>query len=248
MKKLICLGLALGLLAGFYACGQGEAAMTEVTTTEATTTTITTTQATTAETACEPFTQTVTQRIHKDMPEFTFTLRGDAWQIDGWPDMEYAEVRTVEINSPNGEFHQIFDEFDAKEDIPFYKHQVYLSLADYNNDGYLDLRLQLVTDRNTSYSLFWLWDAKQQRFVKNEQLKELSWGCNLHLGDDGTLIGSNTAGGGIGWGHSIYHYENGGFIETEARSWLVESNGVYLSIYQLVDGEMKLISTELWEE
>ena len=162
--------------------------------------------------------------------------------------MEVSDIRTVEISGPNGEFHQLFDKFELTEDILFYMHQLDLSFADYNNDGYLDLRLQLAVERNLSYSLFWLWDITQQCFVENEQLKELSYGCNLHLDDDGNLIGSNTAGIGIGWGSMIFRYENGEFIKIEARSFLVESDGVYMSTYRLVDGEMTLISTELWEE
>jgi len=239
--------VALCLLVGLCACGEG---VVEVTTVEVTTT-VTTTEATTTEVStmkaiAEPFEDSTKQRIHKSLPEFTFELRGYARQIDRWPDMEYAEVRAVEISGPNGQFHHLFDELDIKVDMPIYKHQVNLSFADYNNDGYLDLRLLLVADRNTSYSLFWLWDVKQQRFIENEQLRNLSYGCSLHVDDDGKLIGSNTAGGGIGWGYTVYTYKNGEFIAIEIRNWLVEpEETIKVSTYKLINGEMVLVSTEL---
>ena len=243
MKGLVCLGLAVCLLAGLCACGQD---VVEETTAEATTTEVVrATELTTAEPTREPFEHTVVQRIHKSLPEFSFVLRGDVKRIDGWPDMEYADIRSVEINDPNGKFHQLFDEFDVEEEIPFgYDHHAMLSLADYDSDGYLDLRLQFYADRNSSCSFFWLWDITQQCFVKNEQLQNLSYGCNLFIDDDGNLRGFNTAGLGIGWGYTIYHFVDGEFIETEARSWLVEPDGVYVSTYQIVDGEMQLISRE----
>jgi len=233
MKELICLVLALCLFAGCCACGQGEAAAP------------TTTEATTAAAVRKQFEHVLTQRIHESLPEFTFELRGCVWQPESWPEMEFADIQSVEISDPNSEFYQLFDEFDIVDDMPFYMHQVMFLFEDYNKDGYLDLRLQLVHDRNTRYSLFWLWDNAQQCFVENEQLRELSYGCNLFIGDDGNLRGSNTAGGGIGWGHTTYQYKNSEFIETEAKSWLVEPDGVYVSTYKLIDGEMVLISKEL---
>jgi len=247
MRRFVLVGLVC-LLVGVGACGREvveettTVTTTEVATTEATTIEVTTTRATTT----EPFEHTVKQRIHKSLPEFTFVLRGDVWQPNDWPDVEYAKIRSIEINGPNGKFHQLFDEFNLEIEL-IYKHQVNLSFADYNNDGYLDLRLLLVSDRNTSYSLFWLWDIEQQRFIENEQLKELSYSCRLFIDDDGSLRGSYNAGFGCGWGSTFYRFENDAFIAVEALDWFVEQDGVYLSTYQMVDGEMTLISTELWE-
>lgn len=88
MKRITCLILLLCLL--LFACGQVQPIGTNENPPETTTT-----QATTTEPYVPEIEHTITQRIHPNMPEFTFTALGQLVysQVWGWTfDMEGVEI------------------------------------------------------------------------------------------------------------------------------------------------------------
>ena len=249
MKKLICIALVL-CLAGLCACEWGTEK--EITTRGAETTTI----AATEPADLAPVLYTVTRRIHSSLPEFTFTLHGytDADDSDG-DAMETAHVSAVAIRGEG--FSQLLDGFETELFVPewgFDEGMEYgLVLDDFTGDGYLDLRLYMFTTLTAQdgYSLFWLWDAGQKQFVRNDQLEELSIAQYFTREENGPRMWRYLKN----WNEELevptfddyyYEYIGGKFVLVESESmWYEEAGDVVYEnaeTYKLVDGEMKLVS------
>jgi len=224
--KMVALVFLSCMLAGFCACGLGA---------EETSIQSTTIETTTEQTEPEEFEYAVTQRIHESLSEFRFTVYGhheDRWNI----------IEVLEISGEN--FFQRMDGFSAK-------HHPELSgivLKDFNNDGYLDIQLYLDNSGKHQPSKFWLWDNEKHEFVENVELHEISLSvASVDVDDDGRLcVGSYGAGGS--WAN-YFLYINGELVLVEEH-WetfrFTEDDECYVTkeIYQLIDGEMKLISTK----
>ena len=204
MRKSICIGLAVFLLAGFCACGRdgteptGGAATTEETPTQAATT----------EFIPGPVRHTVVKRIHESLPEFTFTLYGD-------PDAELEDsssIHTIVVSAEG--FYQKLDGIETVS--PDFLADYGLSFSDFNGDGYLDIQLFKYrggTMRNEP-SIFWLWDGGARGFVRNEQLEELAESAGVSVEEDGRVSCYTRLGVGE-YVTAYYSYKDGVFVLVE---------------------------------
>jgi len=255
MKKLICMCLAVCLLAGFCACRWGKDGPTGVISTRE----AVTTQAATTQADAGPVNHTVTKRIHESLPEFTFTLHGDEAIDDSDPDfvITIAGITAIEITGEG--FRQRLDGFETEFVVPHEGNDDYgLVLDDFNNDGFLDLRLHYYTTMREEISLFWLWDSALKQFVRNGQLEELSDARHFAREEDGTrmyrfLKGYNEDAGVPTYNDYYYEYIGGEFVLTEyAIMWYEyeddEISYENIETYKLVDGEMVLVSKTREEE
>jgi hypothetical protein len=203
--------------------------------------------------ALPPIEHTETRRIHASLPTFEFALHGYA-DVDGsdpGDTLEIARIYAIEIQGDG--FHQRLDGFETEIVIPdggFPEGEEYgLEFADFNNDGFLDLRLYVITTMRKGLSLFWLWDSGRNGYVRNEQLEELSDARHFDKeGDGDRLYRFIKSPGEAGTTHNNYYYEYIGdaFVLVEYELlWYEYSGGEsYENIenYQLIDGEMKLTS------
>lgn len=244
MRRVADAMLIFCLLLGLCACGQrveepeASSAVTTVVTTQETTTEASTKEETT-EDISSPFDYTATKRIHDSLPVFTFTAHGHI-------DSEWARITAVEIEGEG--FSQLLDTDFFFETELYGKH--YLEFEDYDNDGFLDLRLQVIYNRNGP-ALFWLWDKSKCMFIENKQLQELNDGDRYPLGvaEDGRVLANPQK-----WEGNYYEYRNGLFVLVE-RYELDFTNDLETGItyrttktYKLVDGKLKLVSTTTEED
>ena len=274
MKGLVCAILAFCLLAGFCACGQvvveetsaatTTTQSTTIETTKATTTTETTTFSTEIEQAIAlfkeewsyeklneiiPYHRVETNCIHEGMRQFEFTLYGFHNREEREEIEDYIQdtIYAIDISEPDGNFHQRLDGFTTLMDV--------FILADFNNDGYLDIQLQVCMggSMRNEPSLFWLWDNGKQQYVPNEQLGEISQENSVRVGEDGRMFSYVNCGA---WGYSVssYSYINNRFVEVEREDVRpedesdVQNSAKVRDTYKLINGEMVLVSTELEEE
>jgi len=233
MKRLLLTILALCLL--LVACGQAKPLPPEESTAQATTT-----QATT-ESYIPEIEHTITQQIHPDMPEFTFTVLGEFvyYHLWGWT----FEMEGVEITGED------FSQHIEKPMEVFWYANIGFSFADFTGAGYLDVQLHLYRGRTMSdepSALFWLWDTNTQQFVENEQLREISRGERISVTDDGHVVSYFSAGGNIGRARTVYAYENGEFVQVERWSTANQFDGTWQTwYYERINGEMVLVRTEV---
>ncbi|MCL2494663.1 MAG: hypothetical protein FWE98_03280 [Oscillospiraceae bacterium] len=241
MKKTICVCLAMLLLAGLSACKTEPVKPTEAATTQAATT----------QADSGALRHTVARRIHDSLPEFAFTLHGDESIDDSDPGfvLAIAAIRAIDIKGEGfGQRLEGFEtEFAVPEDIGDYG----LAFDDFNGDGYLDLRLHYYTATREEISLFWLWDAGQKQFIRNEQLEELSDARHFAREDDGPrmyrfLKGYMEELGVPSFNDYYYEYIEGEFVLTEYSIMWYEDEGEdsyeCIETYKLVDGKMELAS------
>jgi len=237
MKKLVCLGLAVCLLAGFSGCGPEYGGTTaEVT-----------------EAVSEPFEHTITQRIHDSLPEFEFTLYGDTSfetyesEWDGYSETVNGIISAIEISGED--FHQRL-EFEFEFFWGYYKdydHRrlfdyEFLFFEDYTNDGFLDFKLYQQMNRNGP-SMFWLWDKEKHEFVDNEQLREINLENRyaISVDDDGRISSWWQK-----WNADYYEYIDGIFVKVESfdSGFEDDDDGRYWfeQTRKLINGEMKVVS------
>jgi len=254
MKKL-CAWILCAVLLGLGACGQ---VVPETTVTKATTTIMPTT---TSEASIrlpeitEPINHTVVNRIHPDMGEFTFTLKGVFTRRYG---REYYEpsvierinINIIEIRDENGSLLQVLDGFETYQDLWTENNDYGFGLFELNNDGYLDIQLVRSVGHFSLCRYSWLWDNQQRLFVSNQQLNELyeSW-LEVTL-DEGRIrcMSKGFLPNGMRWEFEWYEYRNDMFVLVE--SMITESYSeddewygyVYTLVKKLIDGEMKTVS------
>jgi hypothetical protein len=175
------------------------------------------------------------------MGEYEFTVYG----IEG--DNSQVTVYAVDIQEIGGKFHQRLDGFTTVQDR--------FMLEDFNRDGYIDVRIHKYPggSMRNEPSMFWLWDTKQNKYVKNQQLEELSEENGIRMADDGRLVTHFRVG--VWWyGVSHYSYRNNTFVEMERIEVRpqdendVTNSGKLQDTYKRINGEMKLVSTEILEE
>ena len=266
MKQLICIALALCLAAGVCGCGQGEKEATSATeTTVVTTTEVATTEkiahsgrdSVTIETEHGPIEDVIKKRIHDSLPEFEFTLLGYGThyinRFTNGKEYEFisAEIHAIEIRCD--EFYQRLDGIEAKIGIP--SEDDGIKFADYNGDGFLDIRLIVDSSINRQQpSFFWLWDNSEHKFVRNKQLEEFSgngpeglftgeYFRYFGVADDGRACGSHK------WDSNYYEYIDGVFVLMERVDTFYQNEYEEHTTYKRINGKMKLVSgTKIWEE
>jgi hypothetical protein len=111
----------------------------------------------------KPFSYNVNKQIHKSLPMFRFAVRGTQ---DG---SDY-HTKTITVTRNNGQklIQKIF--FDEAESYD----KLNLTFEDMNFDGYLDFRVMMFMPAGPSVPYhYYLWDAKQSKFVKNKQMSEM---------------------------------------------------------------------------
>lgn len=119
----------------------------------------------------------ITQRIHEDMPEFTFYIIDEAITMGDRP------YRTSIRIENNGETVQIIEDLyrSLLEELTF---------VDFNSDGYLDLAL--VSDRGGTRgnrpTFIFLWDTQSEQFVMNETLIGFSISGSVMAREDGRVV------------------------------------------------------------
>jgi len=223
MKHLTRAVTALLLLMGLCACGQGPA--------EESSAPSTTIEVCATEALSGPIEHTAVKRIHDSLPEFTFALTG----YDGGVS---ANISSIEITGEG--FSQRLD-----ADLIFESwalERLELSFEDFNNDGFLDLRMHVIYNHNGP-TLFWLWDKDKHHFIANRQLQEINEAgyFELSLEEDGRVCGYPTR-------YNIEYYEfiKDGFTMVEQHNAGLEhiNGGVYWveEKYKLIDGDMRIIS------
>jgi hypothetical protein len=231
MKKFVCMAMLFCLLAGLCACGRKY---------EPEETTPATEPVTTTEAESWPIRHTVKKRIGEGMPEFTFTLLGNPGEdADG---LNSIRAIVFEDGGQRLEGFETVGPFTPENDYG-------LAFADFDNDGALDIRLRKWEggSMRNEPSLFWLWDEGSRSFVRNEQLELLSDEAGVSVGGDGRVSCYTRVMYGE-YGTSYYSFADGEFVEEERVEVHREAaDGVTYSItetYRLVDGEMKLVSTD----
>jgi|GEM_PF-1419434 len=194
---------------------------------EPTTTITTTTEATTTlpQDETREIYHTVTARVHPDMPEFTFTLRG-VWtsRHSTFSTQDRTDINSIEIRDEDNTLVQMIDGLET--------HQSWMDgrfeLLDFNQDGYLDMQLVILSTGVGSLSVpsyFWLWDNAQGMFMHNDQLHEISQTFNVQLEDDGRVLAQARASAPGGTIREWYVSENGEFVQVEVHSYTMEWSG-----------------------
>lgn len=257
MKGLARVVLAVCVLAGFCACGRAEPEETSAaaTTTQNTTTTIepSTTVLKEAEmalaqkilddrypddalTVMGKFSKVEVQRIQEHGREFELTLHGFSGHRNG-DIYDLETVYAIDIEEINGSFRQRLDGFAT---VSYYK----LEYADYNNDGYLDIRLcgKEYCHALVEPSFFWLWNDDEGKYVRYEWLEQFG---RVWVEDDGRLVSGKS--GAWESEFSYYKFTNGKFIEMERHKNWFKYDGDdmlwgYEEVLKRVNGKMTLIS------
>ncbi|MCL1951337.1 MAG: hypothetical protein FWF60_00770 [Oscillospiraceae bacterium] len=230
MKKIICICLAVCLLAGLFACDWSKD--------EPTAAVPTTAEAATTEFIPGSIRLMEARRIHESLPEFTFTLIGDPDEEDS------AFVQAIVVIAQG-----FYQKLDVLESVSLdYWGDNGPVFADFNNDGYLDMQLiKYWNYMNSTPSIFWLWDNDARQFARNEQLEELSEESIISVEDDGRVRGYSRPANDDN-STSYYSYMDGAFVLVESkhvtREFDDDDNAYWIEeISKLVDGEMQVVST-----
>ncbi|MDQ0195255.1 XAC2610-related protein [Paenibacillus wynnii] len=108
----------------------------------------------------------IRQRIHADMPEFTYEIFGYRDEI-----LNHASKIVIFRNDSNEILQQInFEETETPDDESFG-----FVIEDMNFDGYLDIRIQIDTPAAPNISYYcWIWDRSTSRFIENLDLESIT--------------------------------------------------------------------------
>jgi hypothetical protein len=163
----------------------------------------------------DPLTFTTTMRIHESLPEFTFhRIVGDFVLETRDVDIPQPREVTIIIEDEEGNIIQTISDLTENH----YDIDVGIEFADFNFDGYLDMRLVRWSDSGESLrqvDYIWLWDTDEFQFVLNEQLMEID--------SAGITANKNT-------------------LQIEA--WIKYANGAKSSFYEYINGELTLVASE----
>jgi len=200
----------------------------------------------------------VNQRIHSDMPEFTFRVRGTNVPEDFETfDSVNSKMVSITITDENGDLVQ--EMTDLHTAIPANRVDREMrgfAFDDWNFDGYMDISLWQFPGgsmrNNPTY--YWLWDSSVEQFVRNADLEEFSDFSSLNIISESRRIEGWTRFGAAGGASRVYEYRDGRFIMVE--SWernLVQSPYdedewvLHTVISELVNGEVVIVQ-EYFEE
>jgi len=161
---------------------------------------------------------TVTMRIHEEMPFFFITRRFGGYVTS--PEMTLNERHvTISITDEYGTFIQEIDGVIQGGHADWMTVDVYsfnLQFDDLNFNGYLDMWFFTAINPGTAsgaWAQYWLWDSDAQQFVKNEQLSEISCMAWLSANQDTQQVEVFSRGSGRGpWVTSYYKWNDGNLI------------------------------------
>ena len=158
-----------------------------------------------------------TQRLHIDMPEFTF------YRIVGetFSQLEHARLVTIRIELEG----QVLQEIEGLSQYVypssrrwvaegrFGDEQFEIRFADFTSNGYLGMMLvnSLGGSMENTPSYFWLWDVEMEQFVENEFLNNMSATSTIWIDEEGRVV-SHVRGAPGEYGRMLYEYTNGVFV------------------------------------
>ncbi len=190
--------------------------------------------------AYKDVTYEVSDRLHKDMPEYRFVAKGMTRCTEN---SEVGFVMGMKVLDENGHLILSADFSEASGDevlgSPVYNQMMDtmgLHIVDVNFDGYKDVII--LNDfsgahGNTWYNC-WLWDPKTSSFVESKSFAKI---CNPALDSKNKCIYSAGGSGAEFWGGSIYKYIDGEFIMTNN----LDANSKGLTETELVNGKMVVV-------
>jgi hypothetical protein len=162
-----------------------------------------------------------TQRVHVDMPEFTFyRIVGD--HLSGESDYEFAGIEryaTIIIKDENGNLIQKIDGIAqgghsswslAVDDDTFG-----IRFADFNFDGYLDMWVHTAINPGSAggaWARYWLWNAETGQFEENAQLSAIHNMSYLSVDEDSQQVLDRFRFSGEHWQTRVFEYINGEFV------------------------------------
>ena len=165
-------------------------------------------------------------------------------------DFGRLNIYAIEIRAIGSNFYQCIDNLSTRMRFyGFYEDGFNrtFTLGDWNQDGHVDFSLLIQeggTMQNTP-SYFWLWDAEQNCFVENAELREASEVSTLMMARDGTpRVVSYWRGCPVLSVQVYYNYIDGHFIATEMHEhhWGDEIEDGYLLVtYRMIDGEWTVV-------
>ena len=177
----------------------------------------------------------VSDRLHKDMPEYRFVAKGVTRSTE---DYGIGFVMGMEVFDDKGHLFLSVDFSDTAGDeilgSPVYNEM--MDTMGVNFDGCKDVII--LNDfsgahGNTWYSC-WLWNPKTSSFVESRSFAEI---CNPALDPQNKCIYSAGGSGAEYWGGSIYKYIDGEFIMTNNLD--ADSGG--LTETELENGKMVVV-------
>ena len=140
-----------------------------------------------------------TERIHENMPEFTFIRTISNSYTNYFYAFPMAAEVSIEIKDEKGSTIQVIT--GLTQSIQGGRSNE-ITFGDYNFDGYMDMRLTRWQDSATALLLneyFWLWDNNISQFVLSEQLINKGSAAGLIADSESRqiVVGQRIVGGGI---------------------------------------------------
>ena len=167
------------------------------------------------------------EKIHENMPEFTFRRIVGDFIDNPWHELPVPREVNIIIEDEGGYTIQVISGLTQSNTVLIFG-DAYCGIIfdDFNFDGYLDMRLVRWTDGGgslRSISYVWLWDIAESQFVLNEQL----------VGLDAAEITTN---------QDIRQIE----------TWIRHSDGRTYSYYEFHNEELILVAYDrlfrIWDE
>jgi hypothetical protein len=177
---------------------------------------------------------TVRAKIHDDLPEFSFTLRGEAE-----PDLEIFHAEKIEIRrGTEAQPVQVIEGLETE--TPVSSDFLGLEVLDMNFDGYGDLRIIQFRSAgpNTPY-LNWLFDPATARFVSSAELDAIT---SPTFDPETGSIRSEWRDGAASYGTDLYAVLGGKPVLVRKERKEYSDSGVYRwTVSEWVDGEWKIL-------
>jgi hypothetical protein len=166
-----------------------------------------------------------TQRVHADMPEFTFyRIVGD--RLSGESDYEFAGIEryaTIIIKDENGNLIQEIDGIiqggHHRQNFAIHEDTFGIRFADFNFDGYLDMWVYHAINPGTaggSWAYYWLWNPETAQFEENAQLNSIHDTSHLSVNEETQQIQNLMRFRNGHWFTTYFEYENGEFVAAES--------------------------------
>ncbi len=195
-----------------------------------------------AEDAVRAAAPALTASIHPDLPDYTFTLRGERQDDpDGTIRVEGIEIRRGGEEEPV----QIIDGLDAE--LPFGEKAGRIEVLDMNFDGYGDLRVVefLPAGPNVPY-INWLFDPASAHFVRAMEFDEV---LSPQFDSETRRIRSDWRDGATRYGTDVYTVVDGkpALVRREIKEY--SAPGAYeLTVKERVDGGWETVEKRMVED